>query len=162
MKPYIHAKNSARRFGGVVEDYIEIHNFMDSSKSMISDNRHRSLLHHSFGIFVLEKTFGVDLSGLKSLQEKYNLPDSFIKDAIDWKQSCTTRGTVLPNSAGKMFSVRDVGEQHCLEDFSGRFIPTPQDYIQEMSHAPWMDNNKNDRPASSQKLPKTPQVLVKD
>jgi len=135
---------------------------MDSSKSVISDNRHRALFHHSFGIFVLEKMFGVDMSALKALQAKYSLPDSFIKDAIEWKQSCTMRGTVLPNSAGKMFSVRDIGEQHCLEDFSGRFIPNPQDYFQNMPHSPWMDNNQKDRPASSQILPSVPQVLVKD
>ena len=28
---------------------------------------------------------------------------------------------------GKLVSVRDVGEQHILEDFGGRFIPTPQE-----------------------------------
>ena len=50
MKPYIHAVSSAKKFGGVWNDYIEIHNFMDSSKGHIADNRHRALLHNSFTI----------------------------------------------------------------------------------------------------------------
>ena len=37
-------------------------------------------------------------------------------------------------------TVRDVGEQHILEDFGMRFIPTAQDYLQEMEIKPWMDN----------------------
>jgi len=33
-KPWIHAKNSARKFGGVPEDYLPIHNLMDSSQRL--------------------------------------------------------------------------------------------------------------------------------
>ena len=47
MKPIIHAESSARKFGGQPEDYLEIHNFMDSSKSVIADNRHRALTHNT-------------------------------------------------------------------------------------------------------------------
>lgn len=47
-KPYIHAISSAKRFGGKPEDYIEIHNLMDSSKGAIPDNRHRALTHNSW------------------------------------------------------------------------------------------------------------------
>lgn len=57
-KPYIHAKSSAKKFGGNAEDYIDIHDFMDSSKSAMSDNRHRAVFHSSFGCFVVEKMFG--------------------------------------------------------------------------------------------------------
>lgn len=58
MKPFIHAKSSARKYGGVYQDYIDIHNFMDSSKSTIADVRHRAILHSSFGCFIVEKVFG--------------------------------------------------------------------------------------------------------
>ena len=57
-KPTIHARSSANRFGGKESDYIEIHNMMDSSKSVVADNRHRAIFHHSFGTFVMEKLFG--------------------------------------------------------------------------------------------------------
>jgi hypothetical protein len=61
-KPWIHAVSSARKFGGEPEDYIEIHNFMDSSKGTVADNRHRFLSHNSWFIAPdgpLERIFGV-------------------------------------------------------------------------------------------------------
>lgn len=42
-KPFIHAISSAKKFGGKWTDYIEIHELIDSSKSVLSDNRHRAL-----------------------------------------------------------------------------------------------------------------------
>jgi len=47
-------------------------------------------------------------------------------------------GVTITNSLGKQVSVRDIGEQHVLEDFRGRFIPTAQDYIQEIELQEWM------------------------
>jgi hypothetical protein len=59
-KPWIHSLSSARKFGGKPEDYIEIHNFLDSSKGVIADNRHRALTHNSWFLsVVLERVFGV-------------------------------------------------------------------------------------------------------
>lgn len=58
-KPYKHAISSARKYGGVAEDYMEIHEFMDSSKMAIADNRHRALTHNSWFIgMVIPKVFG--------------------------------------------------------------------------------------------------------
>lgn len=57
-KPMIHAEQSAKRLGGAREDYIEIHDFMDSSKSAFCDNRHRALTHNSWFIFIVERVFG--------------------------------------------------------------------------------------------------------
>lgn len=59
MKPLIHAQLSVKRYGGEVEDYLPIHNFLDSSKAHVPDMRHRAMLHHSFGIYVAEMTVGV-------------------------------------------------------------------------------------------------------
>ena len=58
MKPLLHAKSSARKYGGNWEDYIEIHNFLDSSKAHFPDMRHRAILHNSFGCYIAEKVFG--------------------------------------------------------------------------------------------------------
>lgn len=59
-KPWIHSVSSSRKFGGKPEDYIEIHNFMDASKGVIADNRHRALTHNSWFLsVVLERVFGV-------------------------------------------------------------------------------------------------------
>jgi len=56
--PYEHAKSSARKFGGIPEDYVEIHNWFDETKKWIGHSKHRMFRHHSEGIFECEKTFG--------------------------------------------------------------------------------------------------------
>jgi hypothetical protein len=117
MKPYIHALSSVKKYGGKPEDYIEIHNFLDSSKGAIPDNRHRALTHTSWFLsVVLERVFGVTIT----------------------------------NFDGKVVSVRDIGEQHILEDYGG-FIPTAQDFLQEIEWQSWMNNGK-DKPPSHKKL----------
>lgn len=123
-KPWIHAKNSVKKFGGEPSDYMPIHNLMDSSKGAIGDNRHRALTHNSWFIGAdgpLEKIFG----------------------------------PVIINSDGREVSVRDIGEQHILEDFGMKFIPTAQDYLQEMEIKNWMNNGKEGVPSSFKKIEKT-------
>ena len=41
--PMKHAESSARRFGGRVEDYLQIHDWFDESKAFMADFRHRAL-----------------------------------------------------------------------------------------------------------------------
>lgn len=125
-KPYVHAKNSVRKWGGNVEDYLPLHQLMDSSKSVIGDNRHRTLTHNSWFIGAdgpLERIFGV----------------------------------VIRNSDDKDVSVRDIGEQHILEDFGMRFIPTACDYLEHMEFHSWMYNGKNTVPSSYEKIEKQKQ-----
>jgi uncharacterized protein DUF6915 len=62
MKPYLHSKLSVKKFGGKPEDYQEIHDFIDSTKAHIADVRHRALLHSSWGIFMVEKIFGTNIT----------------------------------------------------------------------------------------------------
>jgi hypothetical protein len=56
--PLYHARSSAHRFGGVMDDYLAFHSWIDFTKSHIADCRHRLLLHNSWGIFVIEWKFG--------------------------------------------------------------------------------------------------------
>lgn len=120
-KPYIHAQISARRFGGQPEDYIEIHNLMDTSKGAIADNRHRVFTHNAW--FIME-----------------------ILERIKFTNSNPPTGdnkfVTIKNSDGKNISVRDIGEQHILDDFGNRFIPTAQDYVEHMDYKDWMGNGK--------------------
>lgn len=58
MKPYIHAKCSVRRYGGIPEDYLPIHDFMDSTKAAYANLKHRAILHNTFGIYLAERVFG--------------------------------------------------------------------------------------------------------
>lgn len=102
MKPYIHAKNSVRRYGGQIEDYLPIHDFFDSTKAAWADVRHRAVLHSSFGIYLVEKVFG----------------------------------TTITNSDGKVISVRDIGEDHVVEDCGQ--IPTIEKWLSNLPVEDWM------------------------
>jgi hypothetical protein len=56
--PQEHAKSSVKKFGGVPEDYIHLHNWMDETKAWVGHSNHRMFRHHSEGIFEMEKVFG--------------------------------------------------------------------------------------------------------
>lgn len=57
-------------------------------------------------------------------------------------------GVTITNSDGKKVSVRDVGEQHVLEDYGGRFIPTAQDYFQDtLPLKDWMIKGTGEPPS---------------
>lgn len=58
MNSWFHAKSCARKWGGAPEDYLPIHEFIDSSKQVIGDVRHRALYHHTLGVFLCERIFG--------------------------------------------------------------------------------------------------------
>lgn len=58
MNSWYHSEASARKWGGDAEDYIRIHEFIDSSKRIIGDIRHRSLYHHTEGIWLCQELFG--------------------------------------------------------------------------------------------------------
>lgn len=60
--PLQHAESSARKFGGRAEDYLSIHHWFDESKAFFPDFRHRALRHHSEGIFLCERIFGLAIS----------------------------------------------------------------------------------------------------
>ena len=49
MNSVIHSQISVKRRGGDIEDYLPIHDFIDSTKELCSDNRHR-ILHTMWGI----------------------------------------------------------------------------------------------------------------
>jgi hypothetical protein len=121
-KPFIHAISSAKKFGGKWEDYMEIHELMDSSKGAIADGRHRALTHNSWFISViLPKIFGE---------------------------------TFRRKSDGGIVSTRDIAEQHILEDYRNKFIPSAQDFLQFMEYEPWMENGRKSNPPSYNKLNK--------
>jgi hypothetical protein len=93
---------------------MDIHEFLDSSKGTIADNRHRALTHNAWFLSAV-------------------LPRVF--------------GETRINSDGKVYSVRDVGEQHVLEDYGGRFIPSAQDFLAEMDFRDWMQNGRGVPPS---------------
>jgi hypothetical protein len=59
---YHHAVSSVRKWGGTPDDFLPIHNWMDGSKLILADFRHRALRHHCEGIFLAETIFGTTLT----------------------------------------------------------------------------------------------------
>lgn len=106
MKPLIHAKISAKKYGGKAEDYLPLHDFFDWSKIAYPNMKHRAILHSSFGIYMLEKVFG----------------------------------TCIRNSDGKDVSVRDIGEDHVLQDLG--FIPTIENWLEDLPIKGWMTGTR--------------------
>lgn len=62
MNSWHHAVSAARKWGGTPDDYIAIEEFIDSSKKIIADVRHRSMYHHSAGVWLCQEVFGRTLS----------------------------------------------------------------------------------------------------
>lgn len=115
MKPYLHARISVKKFGGTEADYMPIHDFIDSSKSSHADMRHRAILHSAFGIYVAELVFG-------TMEQKAD--------------GTWVRMPYIVNADGEKVQVRDVAEQHVLDDL-GR-IPSLTDWLKHMTLETWM------------------------
>lgn len=131
-KPFIHSKSSAKKYGGDWRDYFPIHDFLDCSKGAFPDNRHRALTHNSWFI--------------KEVIERVHFPNS-------GPMTPDGRFPTIVNSDRKHISVREIAEQHILEDFRMKFIPTAADYLAGMEMEPWMNNGMGgDVPASFKKL----------
>jgi hypothetical protein len=55
-------------------------------------------------------------------------------------------------SDGVEVCTKDICEQHILEDFGMRYIPTAQDYLENIDFQDWMQNGIKDFPSSFRKL----------
>ncbi len=58
MNSWHHAQSAAKKWGGEPETFIEIEEFIDSSKKIIGDVRHRSMYHHTAGVWLCQEIFG--------------------------------------------------------------------------------------------------------
>lgn len=99
--PYYHAMSSAKVFGGEPEDYLDIHNWFDETKSAMGDFRHRALRHHAFGIAECVKLFGDVITNSKGkkipvryIAEQHVLEDcgGRIPDVGDWLETISPKG----------------------------------------------------------------------
>ena len=82
MKPLQHAQISQKIHGGKWQDYIDVHNFLDSSKSACAHFKHRFFLHHAEGIDLGVKIFGQNLTNSEgeTLEIRQLLTEHLIED----------------------------------------------------------------------------------
>jgi hypothetical protein len=133
--PYHHAVSSARKHGGVWQDFIDIHHWFDESKAFLADFRHRALRHHSEGIFLCERIFGptVELSTCGRCGKPE--PEHPWREDVD---------LLLPKEClefkPKLIPTRWIGEQHVQEDLG--FIPTASQWLECIKTEPWMNKSR--------------------
>lgn len=69
-------------------------------------------------------------------------------------------GDTIVNSDGRRVSVKDIGEKHCLLDFGMKFIPTLQDWLENLQFHEWMNNgNGSELPSSAKEMMKNNQKM---
>lgn len=103
----IHAQASARHFGGVPDDYIAVHEWIDQFKKLVGDITHRQYLHNTAGPWMAQEVFG----------------------------------RTITNSDGKQISVRDICENHVVEDLG--WLPSPADWSACLTCKVWMGGRRN-------------------
>lgn len=91
--PVFHANTSVKKWGGVVGDYLPIHEWLDATKETFCDFRHRALRHHSQGVFEAERQFGASITNsdgrevpVRYVAEQHIKEDcgGFVPSVADW------------------------------------------------------------------------------
>lgn len=83
--PFDHARSSAKRWGGIPEDYEPIHRWFDASKEQMADQRHRALRHHTQGIFEAERVFGVTITNSDGTRVKVReVGEQHVREDLGW------------------------------------------------------------------------------
>ena len=105
MKPLQHAQISAKTYGGSWTDYIEVHNFLDSSKAACAHFKHRFLLHHVEGIEIGVKIFGETLTNSenKIIETRRLLTDHLIEDIGRVVKAETWARDLLPDRGDSFY-----------------------------------------------------------
>lgn len=132
-KPIIHARSSAKKWGGSEDDYFALHDLMDSSKGVLADNRHRLLTHHSWFGFIAEKVMGhtiVSSQGRKvstrDLVEQHLLEDfsnKFQPTAADYLVAVSKANWMSRNDHQ---DVADIHARESAKEFGG----STEDYLE--------------------------------
>jgi hypothetical protein len=111
--PYHHAVSSAKKYGGLPEDYQKIHDWFDESKAFHADFRHRAMRHHAEGIFMAEKIFGTTITNsngkkipVRFIGEQHVQEDlGFIPSVTDWLRSIKPEAWMM--RTGKKLSLEE-------------------------------------------------------
>jgi hypothetical protein len=82
----IHAKSSAKKYGGTYEEYLHLHEWLDESKLWYPHSNHRMFRHHTMGIHEAEKKFGTHFTNSveKVVYIRYILTDHIKEDCNNY------------------------------------------------------------------------------
>lgn len=130
LSPLSHAKLSVKKRGGKVDDYYTLHSFIDSTKEICSDNRHR-ILHTIWGIRrVIIPIFGHELINsdgrklsVKEICEKdHIIPDygnKFIPNLSDFSDA------LIPLSTTSKKAINRIHQEVALSDVEYEILLSP-------------------------------------
>ena len=123
--PLHHAESSARKFGGVPDDYQFVHDWFDSSKEHLALFVHRAYRHHTAGIYDAQRIFGLSLTN--------------------------SAGRVVPiRWIGEQHVREDCqGRIPSLADWLGRIQPEPRRRLIRRAATSPTNSSQPDRPASA-------------
>lgn len=108
MNAFYHAKSAAAKWGGKPEDYMPVESFIDESKSIIADFRHRALRHHAEGIWLCERVLGPTILNsngvhvpVRLIAERHVLEDlGHIPSFADWVRKIPGEAWMVGRGAG--------------------------------------------------------------
>jgi len=80
MNSWNHAQSAAHKWGGTASDYLAVEEYIDSSKKVMGDVRHRIMLHHTLGVWIVEDVFGPTISVTKSSGRVVQVPTRLIAE----------------------------------------------------------------------------------
>ena len=109
MNAVKHAELSVRRLGGDVEDYLSIHDLIDSTKILCADNRHR-ILHTLWGVHhVIIPIVGHTVTNSRG--RRVNVKDLCERDHIlpDY------RGRFIPTLGDFVAAMKDLDAERWIE-----------------------------------------------
>lgn len=100
---WYHAQSAAKHWGGAAEDYLPIEEFIDGSKESFGDVRHRALYHHTQGVWLCQRVFGVTLDiqrthgtlcvPVREVAERHIVEDlGYIPSPGDWLNAMDIQG----------------------------------------------------------------------
>ena len=122
MNPRQHCRISVRRWGGVESDYYPIHEFIDSTKSLCADGRHRILHTHWALQHVVVPIFGHTVINADGKQVN-------VKDMCERDHLLADYGNrFIPTLADfvSAISVDEPGMRRDIERFHSDFAGDPQ------------------------------------
>jgi hypothetical protein len=144
--PYHHALSSAKIRALNWQNHFELHDWLDSSKAMFSDARHRSLFHHTTGVY-LSKSIFKDIKNAKEIAQEHIVEDLGTVPSIqDWLPENYWSPKLVPS------------KNLSLTDLKGSLIfknPFPKKTQRQIAQCvDILLSPENSQPPASQGLPK--------
>jgi hypothetical protein len=95
--PYHHSLSSTKPLKLNWQEHFALHDWLDSSKAMFSDARHRALFHHTAGVYLSKKVFKT-LPNAQKIARDHILEDlGFLPNLSNWLKEESWNKKLVPS-----------------------------------------------------------------